>query len=353
MRFEEQYDLVLLCDSYVGVGHIHNVIFQNRDQNILVVIFFNKDLADYFLENVVCLVKNCKLFFIKPIVGGKDNCAEIRSIIKYRRDWSVVLRYFSKIAIAKVYFFTRSYNAYTRSVLSFLKGTGAKFFFVETECFPKSINGTIFSSTAIFKRFIFYLLVYRVRVSFVVTDHSLIEYLDSKFIRELGVVREQVNRQRFVLEHYVPDLKNIKVVFFEQPLVERHRVKVETYRTELHAIFEVISTYYEDDQILVKHHPGGFTSRIPLSNSLTESLRNCPSEVLSFSRETIFITVSSTSVTDLDSKNIISVMNLITYKSSSEKNYLHEYFISRLNQGVFFPKTLGEFAARLEKYGPT
>ena len=130
------------------------------------------------------------------------------------------------------------------------------------------------------------------------------------------------------------------VIYFDHE-IERSWISVDTLKMEISGVFDILLKYFPHDRIAYKNHPrhngnGSLKAGVILEDFI-------PAELLSVRRVKIFLSVWSSSITNVDGCTAISLINLISLKDDTIKEEIKRGLLQKSKTGILFPRSLDEF----------
>ncbi|MFC2010263.1 hypothetical protein ACFLVU_01795 [Chloroflexota bacterium] len=132
------------------------------------------------------------------------------------------------------------------------------------------------------------------------------------------------------------------IVYFDDNAIEAGYLKdIDTYKKELADIFNLLNKYIPKDKIAYKYHPG-YSGDTLLFGDYRMLPSYIPAELLYSDHIKIYLSIFSTSITQIKRGLAISVADLVSFKNDETKEKKKEELIKVSKSKIIFPKSLDE-----------
>lgn len=349
-------EIAIFTGSYPQIKNTLYVVTQNYPKHPITIVVGTGDyfkllnlLNERLFNNTINLIK-FELFQPKRAhaKGLKKIFYILPDIIRERRYWKEIYhKYLSKIEGYEVFFFDRS-----ASQFSLVKNLAGKNRLVYIEGWPTGTAPVPFSPANIveFVKLIIAKLIYSRDIYLAKYPHEdSSPFVSDRFMKEhVDIVFEGEERDKllkdFELGQYnLYDTGKFSVIYFDSSFLGSKYIKDDdTYRKEFTEIFDVLIKHIPESEIALKYHPDyPPTERvINIGTLLPEFI---PSELLYNDNVKMYLSISSSSIANVEKGLVVSLLDLITFKNDTIKNSFKEILIKMSHTEILFPRSLEEF----------
>ncbi len=355
--------IIIFCEAYGQQNFVLQLAMQNyHDHSVTIVIPMFPNLFMFFdIVNRKVFDGKLNLVYIEPFQSRRIKTKGINrmlsilpDVIKERNYLKEVWeKHFGELLGCDIYFCSRGFNGITFYLLSKLTKNN-RLIYVSVASFAPSCwseytprNVTEVASLIILR------LTYGSNVMLgQLPYYKGFFYMPDKFIEEVDKVmgKVEINKMMdgFDLSPYrMFDVDNYSVLFFSQPLLNAGYIPDgDAYKQELVAVFTILGKYFPSYKIGMKCHSEYDSS---------ERLVNCdnilptfvPAELLYNDSVKLYLTIFSHGVSGVEKGLVVSIIDLISFKSEKIKEKLKDDLIQASKSIILFPKTLDEFERML------
>lgn len=351
-------ETVLLCEAYGEVKSCLHVARESikRERQVTVAVFENGDLFRFFREvNDRAFGGDLKLVFCGSPERKTAKSRGLRRLFQHLLEPARVrsyyrkflARYFTPLTGAEVYFFTRYFNPYTYYLLKRLHKTNRLVFMSVIDYGdslkvhqPRSV--TEFLSLAKLK------LGYGTGIQVADLPHSRFSLIPEKLIRDSVDEVISLKETGEILDGFkwdelkMVDSSRFRVIYFDQPLIKSGRVpSAEGFQRELNAVFSVLGRHFSAGEIAIKYHPlhGSDKSAITAGTVLEDYI---PAELLYHPNIRLYLSFSSGSLANVEQGLAVSLLELVSFRDSTAREFIKETLVQRSRTRILFPKSLEE-----------
>jgi hypothetical protein len=130
------------------------------------------------------------------------------------------------------------------------------------------------------------------------------------------------------------------VIYFDHE-IEPSWISVDTLKLEIGGIFDILLKYFPHDRIAYKNHPRHNGNASLRAGVTLEDF--IPAELLSSRRAKIYLSVWSSSITNVDGCTAISLINLISLKDDAVREKIKRGLVQKSKTEIIFPQSMEEF----------
>tara|TARA_B110000908_G_C10267683_1_gene466113 strand:+ start:10091 stop:11224 length:1134 start_codon:yes stop_codon:yes gene_type:complete len=179
---------------------------------------------------------------------------------------------------------------------------------------------------------------------------------DSYFYKNVNLsltIEDRKNLQTdFTLDSFaINNLNKFSVVYFDKDMLRDNLCDKSLYKNELTNIFKILEKYINKEDLAKKYKPGRTTDlnkKIINYGFLVDDF--IPAEFLINSNVKVYLGMTSIAMANIESGNIISLVNLVTYLDPIKKQRSIDNLEKRKKTTVYYPNTLVEFENLLVKF---
>ena len=179
---------------------------------------------------------------------------------------------------------------------------------------------------------------------------------DSYFYKNVNLsltIEDRKNLQTdFTLDSFaINNLNKFSVVYFDKDMLRDNLCDKSLYKNELTNIFKILEKYINKEDLAKKYKPGRTTDlnkKIINYGFLVDDF--IPAEFLINSNVKVYLGMTSIAMANIESGNIISLVNLVTYLDTIKKQRSIDNLEKRKKTTVYYPNTLIEFENLLVKF---
>ncbi|MFC1903338.1 hypothetical protein ACFLW9_00415 [Chloroflexota bacterium] len=134
-----------------------------------------------------------------------------------------------------------------------------------------------------------------------------------------------------------------RVIYFHQDLVDGGYVPDrDTFKRELTEIFNVLSKYFLENEVAIKHHPSypGDKTVIEFGEVIDDFI---PGEFLYNDKVKMYLSPISAALANVEKGLAVSIADLITFRDDKTRNQLKEHLMRMSRSQIVFPRSLDEF----------
>ncbi len=360
--------IIIFCECYGQQNYALQLAIKNyRDHSVTIVIPMLYNLFKFFeVVNEKVFHNRIKLIYIAPfqtrwakVKGVSRIPCLLLDIIKERHYLREIWdKYFVGLVECEVYFLSRGFNGCTFYLLKRLIKRN-RLVYVSLDSFspshweqytPKSISelASLTISKLVYGREIMLGQLPYFKGFLFMPD----KFINKKVDRIIGQAEIDEMMKEFDLSQFrVFNIDSYSVIYFDQPLVGVGYISDgNIYQQELSSVFNILGKYYPKEEIAIKYHPEFDGDRgLTEGGSILPSF--IPAELLYNDKVKIYLGVTSMSISNVERGLVVSLIDLITFKSEEIKDKLRDDLIQVSKSEILFPKTLDEFERILTEGG--
>lgn len=309
-----------------------SMINETRFQNHLNLIHF----PDYSKKSAESNIITRFFSLLQKAIGER----------RYLKD--IYSKYFTELRGADVYFFTRVMNPISFYFLNKLKNRNNLRYMHYAPYVDKLEK---YSPENVSEWVALVLLKFTYSASIVMGKLPHVKgfpYVPDTFMEnEVDEVITQEKRNMILKGYEFNHIRNVNeykfsIIYFDQPFVNKDRIPdTNTFREELNEIFRVIAKHFKDEEIAIKFHPKYEGDRILVSvgQVLPKFL---PAEFFYSDNVKVYMSFFSYAIANVKKGKVISLANLVTFKTDEIRESLKETLIRRSRSNILFPESLDE-----------
>ncbi len=350
--------VVIFGESYGQIEYVLHLVTQNwHDYPITLVIPGLYDLFEFFkVINEKVFHSAINLIYLEPYQPGRARARGINKIphvfpdiIRERRYLKEIWnKYFAELEGCEVYFLSRGFNGlkvylvkklsernrlvyiYTQSPSRTSKYTPANIFEWAKLAIWRLTYGrdAVMGRTPFIKGFLW------------MPD----KFMEKAVQRVIDIAEVDKITKGFDLSPFrVFDVGSYSVIYFDDGLIGIGYISDDdTFKRELTNIFSIVGKYFPEKEIAVKYHPGysGSKTLLEVGDILPSFI---PAELLYHENVKLYLGIFSRSIAHVDEGLVVSLADLISFKSDEISNKQKEELIQVSKSKILFPKSLDEF----------
>ena len=137
---------------------------------------------------------------------------------------------------------------------------------------------------------------------------------------------------------------NFQVVYFDDNSINAGLFKdIRIFLRELATVFSIVNKHFPGkDEVAYKYHPG-YDGEDFLTGTGTQIPSYIPAELVYNESIKVYLSVFSRSIANVESGLTVSIAELVTFKSESERRIYKEDIRKVSKSEIIFPETLEEF----------
>ena len=353
--------IVIFCESYGQIEYALQLVTQNwHDFPITLVIPGHYDLFEFFkVINEKVFHDEVNLIYLEPYQPGRAKARGINKIphvfpdiMKERRYLKEIWnKYFAELEGCEVFFFSRGFNGLTFYLVKKLSKRN-RLVYVSLGSFlgPPYMSQYTPTNIVDLANLTILKLIYGYEVA--VGKVSFIKgflWMPDKFMEkevDRAMERAEIDEMMkgFDLSPFrVFDVGSYSVIYFDDGLIGVGYISDDdTFKQELTGIFDILGKYFPEKEIVVKYHPGysGSETLLEVGDILPSFI---PAELLYHENVKLYLGIFSRSIANVEKGLVISIADLISFKSDKIRNQLKEELIQVSKSKILFPKSQDEF----------
>ena len=344
-----RYKNIILLTSYDEVvALLGSTSFEKKlkSKNTLIIVLAIQSIFQ-FLEKI--LDENESLIFELRFLPGLFIEKRKNIINKFLAERNYLKKLTHKIQdidfskIKKIIIFARLCNGTTLYLAKFLKENSVSEIIFQGSIPSKKIEKI---SKRVFFEYLLKFLKYRIiygKYSEVVNlGYRIVFQISNKFFdREIAYEKPHIRRI------YKIKIRNKNpIVFLTQPLVKMKRIRSEEYDNFIEKLNIILKSYKW--KVLIKVHPRDDDVLYQNMNHVKLD-KLIPFQFFEFEHAPILLTFSSTSVFEIDTKKIISLVKLVKYSSTKYQTNLINNIIMNMVYTPYLPEDFNQLKETIKK----
>jgi len=347
----------IFCESYVQLENTLSVLEQNHQQEkpSTVIIIGNHDLLKLF-ENLRQTRYGSLLDIIYMPTWEHRRLNHIKNLLGEKRYLKAVFRqHFKDVRGATIYFFCRVYTRYTFYILKRLR-TCNTLIYVDDRDYEKIDLTEVRTDSLI-------MLLRKLKLRFTCGKGirlvrfiygEIASYIEDSFMAMVNQHITYAERKQWLERFSLADIsfvdeENFALVFYDTAdiFIQPNLSGKEEYCEKMQEIFSVLVKYFDNNQVLIKHHPA-YEETMDLSAYGRIVPAFIPGEALQ--REGILLLgIFSKCVYESQVGRLVSLVNLFNFKDQKVKDALRKSMLERAARDVLFPETLQDLEKIIQK----
>ncbi len=356
----EMVEVVIFCGSYPQIKNaLYIATRMHPDAPTSIVVPANRDLFKFF-ETINERVFHNKLnvVYLRAYRTRRAKATKLMKRIRYlpldimgeKRHLKLIYgTYFDGLRGARVFFSSQCFSSYTHYLLRRLSKANTLVYIPDPACDALSIDKSMPKNPADLAALAVMKLTFGHDITVGRLSYTKFPCIPESFMEkevdEAFTIEERNGMMKdFDLGQFkVSDTSNYRVLYFDQPLVEAGRVDdYDTYKKELTGIFNILGKYFPEQEIARKYHPHYPADKTMIKTGVVlEDF--IPAELLYNDNVRLYLGTFSLAIANVEKGSVVSLANLISFKSEVLRDKLKEILIQRSCSRIIFPKSLEEF----------
>tara|TARA_B100001175_G_C19513768_1_gene645718 strand:+ start:2466 stop:3599 length:1134 start_codon:yes stop_codon:yes gene_type:complete len=346
------------------------VVFVQSYPNLINTLYLINN-GDIYQKVTVCIIKNINLYkfldsrksFYKKeidIIFTDDEEISFDSIYNFIISFITVKfkikrsLYKLKFIDSDLFFFSRAFTTLGFYLIKNIKNHNQLIHFPDPGCDVYQLSDSKPNSIKQVILLLIYKLLYGKELVFGNAGRKLntnyfFKISDSYFYKNVNLCLTIDERKKlqtdFTLDSFASNnLNKYSVVYFDKDMLRDNLCDKSLYNNELTNIFKILKKYINKEDLAKKYKPGRTTNlnkKIINYGFLVDDF--IPAEFLINSNVKVYLGMTSIAMANIESGNIISLVNLVTYLDPIKKERSIDNLEKRKKTLIYYPNTIIEF----------